>query len=153
MSFIGNILRFFMERGAKGKNYADLIQNLESSAAATEARFRQAADTPANRGQAAHVIGIEKWGQHRLRVALGEPFVPDEYDGYAPSTSLSMAELGQLFAETRTETLDLARRLQSQGVQLDHKVKHNDMGEITLGAWFGYIAGHGGMEAKRLKSA
>jgi hypothetical protein len=153
MSFIGTLLRMYTERSAKGKSYADLIQSLEQDAAASRRRFDQATDTPANRKQAGHVIGIEAWGQRRLRVALGEPFVQDEYDPYMPSPELNMQQLAQLYSETRAETVALVHKLQAANVPVDQKVKHNDMGEITLGAWLSYIAGHGGMEAKRLKAA
>ena len=152
MSFVGTLLRFFMERGAKGKSYADLIRSLEKDAAATQPRFDHATDTPANRAQAAHIIGIERWSQRRLRVALGEPPVRDEYDGYAPDTALGMAELAAVYAQTRAATLDLAHKLQDQNVAPGHKVGHNDMGEVTLGAWLTYIAGHGGLESRRLKA-
>ncbi len=153
MSFIGTALRMYVERSAKGKNYDDLIGALQKDAAASLPRFQQAADTPVNRKQAGHVIGIEKWCQRRVRVALGEPFVQDEYDGYVPSPELSMAHHADIYRKTRDETIALVRQLQAQGIPLDQKVKHNDMGEVSLGGWFAYITGHGGMEAKRLKAA
>lgn len=149
----GTVLRFFSERSAKGKNYTDHIQALEHTGAVVQRRFDRAADIPRNRTQAVHIIGIEKWSQRRLRVALGEPFVQDEYNGYAPDPAIGMTELSTAFAQTRAETLELARTLQSQGIPIHQTVKHNDMGEITLGAWFSYVTAHGGRESLIIKAA
>jgi len=43
------------------------------------------------------VIGIERWGQRRLRMLLGEPPVSDEYDSYRPGEDLSMPALRDAF--------------------------------------------------------
>jgi hypothetical protein len=151
MRFIGVILRFFMERGARNKSYDDLLTRLEADAARTGQRFQAAVDTPANRRQAAHIIGIERWAQRRLRTLLGEPLVMDEYDGYAPSLDMTAAQLADAFRQTRADTLTLTRTLKERGIPITQTAKHNDMDQVTVGGWLVYIAGHGGIEARRLK--
>ncbi|MEO8167117.1 MAG: hypothetical protein ABI623_02660, partial [bacterium] len=51
-----------------------------ASGAAVAERMARAADTPGNRDVAAHIIGIERWGARRLRTALGDVALADEYE-------------------------------------------------------------------------
>ena len=149
---IGRIVRSFMERGAKNQTYAQLDQKLQESGEYIADRMRTGADTPKSRQQARHLIGIEKWGQRRLQTALGEPLVMDEYDGYQPSDQ-PLDTLLDIFLETRKETHALLRRLQETDVSLQQTVPHNDMGEVTVGGWLFYFAGHGKRESGGIKPA
>ncbi len=150
MSFIGRILHFFFERSARGATYTELTQRLTDSQSDLATRLRQAGDTPRNRKQACHLIGIERWGQRRLRVALGEPFVRDEYDAYCPDSNLGMTALTQAFIETRAETVTLASALEQKQIPLTKQVVHNDAGELSVGAWLGYLNSHAVREGKQL---
>jgi len=92
-----------------------------------------------------HIIGIERWGQQRLKVALGTPFVMDEYDGYRPPFGLSWNELQDMFNQTRLDTLALANRLNEQGA-VQKTVFHNTFGEISTTHWLYYLRVHANSE-------
>jgi DinB superfamily len=151
MSLIGDLLRSFMERGARNLTLQDLAGKLRSSGGRIAARFGAAADTPGNRNTAAHVIGIERWGQRRLRTLLGEPLVLDEYDGYRPAADCDMSGLRLAFAETRAETLRLVDQLQRAGVATVARVRHNQLGDLSIGGWLMYLNGHSSRESARVK--
>ncbi len=142
MTLFGFASRLFYHVMTKGKDYADLLAQLERTQDVVYTRMLNAKDTTLNRERAAHVIGIERWGARRLRVLLGEPLVMDEYDGYAPSTALSMAELAEEFKQTREATAALVRQLRDAGVKLDQTVKHNEAGDLSAAGWIYYVENH-----------
>ena len=150
MSLIGSVLRFLTERGARGLTYESATQKLESTGEEIAARMARAAETPKNRDQANHIIGIERWGQRRLRIALGEPPLRDEYDGYRVPGE-TMAALREAFRSTRAETVALVRELQAAGIAPETTVPHNDMGDTTLLGWLFYLNGHASRESSRLR--
>ncbi len=156
MSFIGNlvgaVLRPLLERQVKNRSLADLAASLEGSSVAVANRLEAAADTPRNREVANHVVGIERWGQRRLRVALGEVFVPDGYRGYRAPEDASLADLTRAYADTRRTTLELVRELQTQQVDPTRKIRHNDLGELSVKGWLAYLDGHAKRESTRLKA-
>jgi hypothetical protein len=145
------LAQWFIERPANKRTVAELISRLERSSGPIIERATTVTDTPANRKQLRHIIGIERWGQRRLRAFLGEPPPHDEYDGYQPADSLTLAELTSAFQQTRQETLALARQAEAAGVPPTAKVAHNAAGDFSLRAWLGYLNSHAEMESKRLK--
>jgi hypothetical protein len=151
MSLIGTILRMILERSSRNLTYEKAIDKLRHSGESIANRFGNAPDTPANRKQARHIIGIERWSQHRLGVAQGEALVVDEYDSYCPDEGLSMAELRAAFDSTRQETLALVQQLQNNHVPLDKKIFHNDAQDLSLRSWFGYLNGHASRESLRVR--
>jgi hypothetical protein len=146
MSLNGFFFRTFYEWAAKGRTYERLLEQFEKNEHVTHARMVNATSIGFNRERAAHVIGIERWAAHRLRVLLGEPLVIDEYDGYAPNSELSMDELAKEFKQTRAATKALVRELQNNGIVLTQTVKHNEVGDLSLGGWLFYIENHTGRE-------
>jgi hypothetical protein len=80
-------------------------------------------------------------------MALGESAVSDEYDGYRPSAELDMAALTQAFVRTRAETVALANR--AANLPESVTAPHNDMGDISMGAWLVYLNGRADRETKR----
>jgi hypothetical protein len=150
MSFIGKLVRNISERNARGKSYADLQRALLKTGETVRGRFAMSGDTPAHREAGQHIIGIESWGQSRLRVGLGEPLLNDEYDGYRPDAGMDLPALTQSFAETRTETVEIAKELESAGVSLSETVPHNQLGDLTIGGWLSYLIAHAGRESRRL---
>jgi hypothetical protein len=147
---IGRIFNFFIERQAKKMTLAELAGRLEAGGERLAQRLAQISDSQKNREKLSHVIGIERWGQRRLRVALGEPLLTDEYDGYRPAPELDWQGLWAEFQATRQETVDLARQLEQAGAG-DARVYHNEMGELSTRGWLHYLNGHADMECKRLK--
>lgn len=151
---IGAMRRPMAERHAKGKALTELAGELKASGEALDARFAQAPDSGANREALAHWIGIERWGQRRLQVALGEPLVIDAYHGYRPDKEQGMAHLRDAFAQTRADTLALIDRLQDAGVDPATTVRHNDLGDLSVAGWLAYLLQHPEQESKgRLRGA
>lgn len=142
-----------VERPARGKSIAILQREMESAAEGVAENISNGADTPENRAQAGHIIGIEGWAQQRLRVALGEPQRDEEYDGYRPEPELDMLALRDRFLDVRHNSLVLASELQDEGVTPQQTVEHNDFGPVSVGGWLQYITGHASFEAKRIKAA
>jgi hypothetical protein len=145
---IGLVRRPMAERGARGKGLERLAAELEASAASMDARLASAGDTPGNRGAIAHWVGIERWGQRRLRVALGEPFVEDGHHPYRPDEAAGVAALRRAFAETRAETVALVGRLREAGVDPATIVRHNDLGDLTIAGWLAYLVQHPEQESR-----
>lgn len=154
MGVITSLIHTFVERRASKTTLETLREELETQAEEIIGRINSAADTPDNRAQAGHVIGIERWGVHRLKEALdGDPDVPnaapDGYDGYRPDPALDMPALAELFRSTRAETLHCIDAYQGHE---DQKALHNDLGLLSARAWFVYLLSHAGMESKRIRS-
>ena len=149
-NLIGSLVYWMTERNARNKSYADSQHALEKTGQTVYGRFTASSDTPGHREKGRHIVGIERWSQSRLRVALGDPFKQDEYDGYQPSDELDIEELTQSFAETRAETVRLAKALEAADVPLSKTINHNQMGDFTVGAWFSYIIAHAGRESRLL---
>ncbi|MCS6881495.1 MAG: hypothetical protein RMK84_11010 [Oscillochloridaceae bacterium] len=147
------IRNLFLERPARKRDYAYFAGRLEASGKELEARFAAAADSPENRRQLRHIVGLERWGQRRLRTALGEPPVQDEMDRYAPPGGQSLLDLRAAFAATRRETVVLIRQLETRGVPPDWVIPHNEYGPLTLRAWLHYLDLHARLEGKRIKPA
>ena len=148
---IGAILRPITERQAGQRSFAELAEALEDSGEKLRARLASVPDTPANREALNHIIGIERWGQRRLRVGLGEPFVSDGYRGYRLPENTALDDLRRAFAETRQQTVALARALAAAGGDPARKVRHNDLGELSLRGWLVYLAAHASREGLRLR--
>jgi hypothetical protein len=149
---IGTVLRPLAERQAKGRTLDELAEALERSGRALNARFGRAANTPRNREALNHIVGIERWGQRRLRVPLGEPLLMDSYRGYRLPEGTPMDSLVQAFADTRRDTVSLVRELASADLKPAVKVRHNDLGELSVGAWLAYLDGHAKRESLRVRS-
>ncbi len=145
---IGSFRHAIAERRARGKALERLAAELEASARTMDAKLAAAGDTPGNREAIAHWVGIERWGQRRLRVALGEPFVEDGYHAYRPDRDDGVVALRRAFATTRAETLALARRLREAGVDPSTTVRHNDLGELSVGGWLAYLVQHPEQESR-----
>lgn len=129
----------------KGSSIEDLAAELEASGKRNLQQLMEKMPTERNYKLLNHLIGIEKWGQRRLRVAVGEPFLLDEYDSYRPARGLSWNELQDIFGQTRKETLELARALEAAGVG-DVQVLHNAFGEICVTHWLYYLRLHASTE-------
>ena len=145
---IGWVRRPLAERAARGKGLAQLAAELEASGTVMDTRLARAGDTPGHRDAIAHWVGIERWGQRRLRVALGEPFVEDGHRPYRPDEDAGVEALRRAFAQTRAETVALARRLVEAGVDPATTVRHNDLGELTVAGWLAYLIQHPEQESK-----
>ncbi len=146
MILFGITQRIFVEIMSRNLALEDLKQRLERNGEKLSTRLQNAENTPMNLKQAKHIIGIERWGQSRIRTALGGRFIRDEYDSYRPDDLKDMAALGETFRTARQTTIDLIDTLEKTGVSRDKKAFHNEMGDITLHAWLYYLDNHANRE-------
>jgi hypothetical protein len=147
---MGVLSFLFLEWPVRRKTARQMVDTLERSGAALKRRLEQLKDTERNRQVLNHIIGIERWGQSRLRVALGTALVRDEYNGYRPSRETGWAALKEQFAATRAETVTLAHDLDKASVTA-RKILHNQYGEISVKGWFRYLNIHANMESQKMK--
>ena len=145
---IGLVRRPMAEMHARGKDLRELADELEASGRTMQERIEGKTDTPGNREAVAHWVGIERWGQRRLKVPLGEPFVEDEHHPYRPDKDIGLDGLRSEFAETRRETVQLARRLDEADVDPDTTVPHNDLGDMSVRGWLAYLIQHPEQESR-----
>lgn len=148
---IGKILKPIVERQGRGHSLEAWAAVLEATGRDVSARLEGATDTPTNREVANHIVGIERWGQRRLRVALGETPILDSYRGYRLPEGTSVEGLAQAFADTRRQTVELARTLNAAPLSPEAKVKHNDFGALSIRGWLAYLSGHAKRETVRLR--
>ena len=130
MRAVGGVAnRLLIKRPAAKLSLGDLASKLEDSGKVLEGRYGAALDSEKNRQTLRHVTGMERWGQRRLEVFLGKDMVTDEYDGYQPSANASWRDLKLAFANTRRNTVALARQLAKADVPADRtvaRVDHDD---------------------------
>ena len=122
---------------------------LEQSGQAIDRRAAAARDTKRAQGVLHHNSGIERWGQSRLRVFLGAPFVHDEYEAYRPGTDLTLDGQRAAFRETRQDTIELVHELQKANVPDSATVMHNDLGPLSVRGWLRYLDMHASFESKK----
>jgi len=148
---VGYIMRSVFQLQNINKSLTATLRDVEQSGQTILATLANKADTPQNRQQLRHIIGIERWGQRRLQTMLAAPPIQDEYDGYQPADSLDFAALRETFKSTRGETLALARAIEQKGVAQSAKATHNMMGDISLNTWLRYLVSHANIELRSIK--
>lgn len=151
MNPVSFIFRTVFQLQTINKSLDDVIQSAKESGQTIDTYLADKPDTPKNREQMRHVIGIERWGQRRLKTILGEPPIHDEYDGYQPATDLDLNALRNEFSATRAETMSIVDAIQKQGVAETAKANHNGMGDVSLKLWLRYLTMHANFESKRVK--
>ena len=150
-TFTGAVSGLLLERPFKNKDMAEIAQVLDLAGGRLKHTFAAAKDNPDNRRLLSHIVGIECWGQSRLRVFLGAPFARDEYDGYQPGTDLTLDEQRALWCTTRAETITLVHDLARRNVPADATVVHNDFGPLTARGWLRYMDIHATLESKKIR--
>ena len=146
------VVQLFFEGPARRMGLAKVIQKLSESGEALKLRFASLGAKESNLKALRHIIAIERWGQSRLRVGLGEAFKQDESSAYQPAADLSLEELQEMFVKTRGETLAIAGELDQRKVDPTMTVPHNQFGPLTLLAWLRYLTTHAALEAKRTRA-
>lgn len=140
---------FLIERPGKAKSLDEWQAALTASGAAIDERAAAAKDPVKASIVLRHISGIERWGQRRLRVFLGEPALADQYDGYRPGTDLTLDEQRAFFRETRNGTVALIDQLKAANGAPD-TVSHNDYGPLTARGWLRYLDIHASLESKKI---
>lgn len=139
-----------LERPAARTGVDALAARLEARGGPLAA-VAEAGEDAAARTQLRHVIAIERWGQNRLRVALGDQaFERDESRGYAPPEDEPRTQLIERFDGVRRATVALARRVADADAGAI-VVEHNSLGPISARAWLRYLQVHADLEMKRVK--
>ncbi|MBN1680365.1 MAG: DinB family protein [Anaerolineae bacterium] len=141
----------FLERAAQRLTLEQHADRLAASGSAIAARLQRAKDTPPNHEQLAHLIGIERWGQRRLQVALGEPLIIDEYDQYRPDACADWDALRREFDDTRQMTITLVHDLIDAHTDIKQTVRHNQYGPLTVRGWLRYLDVHASFESRRIR--
>jgi len=141
--------RFIFDLPARKLTLSVLATKMDESGRKIEQHLAKVEGVYANYEVLAHIIGIERWGQQRLRSVLGEPLVMDEYDAYRPSIALFWDDLREEFKKTRQETLALVRTLERVGVDDTTAVRHNELGIITVAGWLRYLDMHANLECNK----
>lgn len=140
---------------AQWQSFDQWAAALEKSGRAFTAQLAKAADNPANTARLRHIIGIERWGQNRLRhflQATSTPMELDEYDAYQPAAILNWAALNGEFTLTRQQTVNLAKQLAATPpTPADRTVRHNGLGQFSARAWLRYLDIHATFESKLMK--
>jgi hypothetical protein len=126
-----------------------VIAGLERSSLSIDRRLEKVRARPENLETLTHVIGIERWGQRRVRVALGEPLSIDEHDSYLPDYQ-DWSQLCQTFRAVRQETISLSKSLRMAGVDTATRIFHNQLGDISLLGWLFYLDLHAALESRRI---
>lgn len=147
----GAVSGLLLEQPLKNKDMAEIAQELDLAGGRLKHTFAGAKDNSDNRRLLSHIVGMERWGQSRLRVALGEPLTMDEYDDYRPPREAPWLDLQDAFSEARQQTVALVREL-GQAQVANIKVPHNQFGPLSVRSWLRYLDLHANLEAKKLKS-
>lgn len=148
---IGIVKGIFFENPARKYTLDEHIARLQEGGEQISQKITATTDSPKNREQLLHLIGIERWGQRRLKTLLGEPMLNDEYDGYRPSAESEWSGLCQSFAETRADTVSLAQKLKEKNVPATEPVPHNTFGNLTLRGWLQYLNTHAQREVGSIR--
>ncbi len=143
----------FVERPARQQSLAQLVAQLQQSTHELALRLTTVPNTAENYHQMAHILTLERWGQSRLRVALGQPFVADESDAYAPSAERVFVELINDFLAAREQTLEIAQAIQQANPPADLKILHDQFGPLSVKGWLRYLTEHADLESERLHTS
>ena len=131
-----------LERPVKGLGLAEMAQRLEKAGRQYEQELASSSGTAESCTALSHVIGIERWGQRRLRVALGDPPIQDEYDAYRPPRERAWQDLVADFKATRQETLTLVHEIDRCNLPEGWKIRHNMFGDLSVRGWLRYLEMH-----------
>lgn len=144
------LVNLFLVRPGRKRSLAEWAQKLAQSG---EVIGQRAAAKQTAQAQATlrHITGIERWGQRRLQVALGQPLLHDEYDGYQPAVNDDWATVLDAFRTTRQATVSLVQQLAAAGISDQVLVPHNQFGSLPVRAWLSYLDTHANLESRRIR--
>ncbi len=142
---------FMFDRPSRNKSFAALGQSLTEGRDAIMTRIEASDGNEKSHKQLTHLIGVERWAQNRVKVALGEAFIDEEYDRYRPARDAAWLTLKDEFWTTRNASIALTKALDAAKVDRNTLVAHNQFGEIPVRAWLQYIYGHSDFESKNIK--
>lgn len=145
------LARRLLARPVPHRRYEDLADDLDRAGRRLRRRIDRAGNVEVSARKLRHIIGIERWGQRRLRVFLGAPYEWDEHHPHQPAEGTPWPELARQFDETRATTVALARALARHPHDPEATVEHNEFGGFTARGWLRYVTMHGEVESTRLR--
>ena len=155
------VTQTLIEWPAKRQSFEKMAEKLEKSGQQLEERLEKAQGTPEQKKVLRHIIGIERWGQRRLWLAIqfsgergvrsSEAAFSDAHHLYKPAESTSWQELTAKFEATRLETIKLAHHLAEADIDETMRVPHNDLGPLSLRGWLRYLQTHAALEGRRIR--
>ena len=128
-----------------------LVEVLEKTGQELHEHLASCSTSTASRNQLCHIIGIERWGQRRLRVAFGEPYLPEDYDHYKPSIDQPWELLIEEWDNTRRTTIELVNEIAKNNIPDELTIPHNQFGKLHIKGWLRYLDLHASGEGKRIK--
>jgi hypothetical protein len=145
------IVPLFVENPAQKQSFEQLTLRLEQSQTVIANRINavKTQNLEKHRATLRHIIGIERWGTERMKVALGEAFKSDGQKDYHPDSNSDFSALLEDFNNTRLETLRIAKLVGQQNPSL--KVLHNNLGELSMKGWLQYLNIHAEIESRKLR--
>lgn len=146
------LLRYLLvDRKASQSSLAEHAHKMEQDGQSLLQKYENVTDNDVHQRVITHIIGIERWGQQRLKAFLGHPYEMDEYDQYRPEKGLSVAQLREAFATTREETVKIARLMSEAQTLGAEEVPHNQYGPLKAKSWLYYLNFHANVESLRLR--
>jgi hypothetical protein len=145
------IVPLFIENPAQKQSFAQLTTKLEQSQTVIANRINtvKTQNLEKHRATLRHIIGIERWGTERLKVALDEPFKSDGQKDYHPDSGRDFTALLEDFNNTRLETLRVAKLVEQKNPNV--KIEHNGFGPLSVKGWLQYLNIHASSESLRLR--
>jgi hypothetical protein len=138
------------ERPVRTLSADQLRMRLSDGGNIVVAAMRAASDTSTHQRIATHIIGIECWGQARLRELLTRSHTSEEYDRYRPAAT-SLIHLAELMTSTRAETIAVFDQLCAAGIAPTQVAHHNMFGAMTVAGWLQYLHAHASLESRKLR--
>ncbi len=145
------LANFILRNPAKRRTLSQQLAALTTADKQMQHRLAKAAANEGNKEVVRHIIGIERWGQRRLRTFLGDPPGNDEYDPYRPHTDLDWLALCAELHQTRQQTIALGQQIRERHIGDEVVVNHNNSGPMTAREWLYYLGYHGRLEMLRIR--
>ena len=149
-------VQLLIELPAKRRTFEEMAQKLVVSGQRLEMRLAKAEGTPEQKRTLRHIVGIERWGQRRLWLAVryggesADDAFSDAHHAHKPADAATWDELIAEFRATRQETVNLARYLAETNIDQRTRVPHNDLGPLSLRGWLRYLRTHASLEGRRI---
>lgn len=125
-----------------------LINRLEVSGHSLEKHLDKVSGQAANREILVQMLRIERSGQRRLCVALGEPLRDDLEDTRA--LAHNWPQLVDAFKRARKETVSLCKSIRMARIDPKTRIPHPHYGEISLLGWVYYLHLHAAVGSLRI---
>lgn len=125
-----------------------LIKRLEISGQSLEKHLAKVSGRAANCEILVHMLRIERFGQRRLCVALGEPLCDDQDDTLPLARNWPL--LVDAFKCARKETISLGKSIRMARIDPMTRIPHQQYGDISLLGWLYYLNLHAVVESIRI---